>query len=199
MGVGVYVLSIGNYDTTKGTYTLDFYLILRRDAAAAPSDFSPLKFEFMNGRATSSPTPIFDQLTNGTREVWDPVQAALHSEPQFQDFPYDKQSLEILVEDTANPVGSLVYEPLTDVTALDDGAKVPGWRTDAWNLTIVEKEYKFGERYSRVRYEIIVYREGLSSTLKTLLPPSPSASSRRSASSCIPRRRSTASRWGRAC
>lgn len=48
---GVYIISLGNYEVSKGTYTMDFYLWFRWNASA--SNITPAKFEFMNGRANS--------------------------------------------------------------------------------------------------------------------------------------------------
>lgn len=169
VGVGLYVLSIGNYDVAKGTYTTDFYLILKWNSTQAPVGFTPERFEFMNGRATAKER-IFND-TSSNREVWYRIQAQLYAEPQFSDYPYDKQTLSILMEDTTRPRSELVYVPLQAESGLDSDARVPGWKSE--NVSFVEetKAYKFGEEYSRLHFSVRVYREGLSSSIKSFLPP----------------------------
>jgi hypothetical protein len=100
INVGLLVINFGNYDANKGTYVLDFYLFFKWDPAAAPANFTPATFEFMNGRA-SAKDKIFDETnaTTGMRELWYRVQANLYSEPSFDDFPFDTQHVRILFED----------------------------------------------------------------------------------------------------
>ncbi|MCZ7362248.1 MAG: hypothetical protein O8C58_02750, partial [Candidatus Methanoperedens sp.] len=79
METGIYVISLGNYEFNKGTYTMDFYLWFRWNAS---SNLTTAKFEFMNGRANSKEL-ISDETDPGTnnREMWYRVQASLYSDP----------------------------------------------------------------------------------------------------------------------
>lgn len=170
--VGVLAINFGNYDPNKGTYLLDFYLWFVWDVAAAPANFTPEKFEFMNGRATAK-DKIFDATndTTGDREVWYRVQANLYSDPRFADYPYDTQTLEIVLEDAVNPSTALVYVPIEDGTGLDESFRVAGWRVEGVEVTTAPKEYRFGETYDRYRFTITVSREPVSTSLKAFLPP----------------------------
>ena len=172
VGAGVYVLSLGNYDVNKGTYTLDLYLVLSWDPATAPANFTPEKFEFMNGRAAAK-EKLFDEVnaTTGERELWYRVQANLYSAPQFDDFPFDRQSVRIEFEDSIYTTEDLVYVPREDVSALDEGFHAAGWRTGEHALQVVEKDYAFGETYSRVQMSVELSRERFSTAIKSLLPP----------------------------
>lgn len=169
---GVYVLSLGNYDVNRGTYTVDFYLFFRWDPDAAPTGFSPEKFEFMNGRAGAK-EKIFDALDpqTGERELWYRVQANLYSEPRFDNYPYDTQTVRIVFEDSVYTTDDLVYVPMVDVSGLDDGFSAAGWRVGEPELTVVDKDYRFEETYSRVALDIELSRERFSTTIKSLLPP----------------------------
>ena len=169
--VGLLVINFGNYDANKGTYLLDFYLFFHWDPAGAPANFTPAGFEFMNGRA-SAKDKIFDATDEeGRRELWYRVQANLYSEPQFESFPFDTQTVEILFEDSVYTTAELVYVPLADESGLDDGFRAAGWRVHEPVFEVVEKDYKFEETYSRARFSIDLSRERFSTAIKSLLPP----------------------------
>lgn len=169
--VGLLVINFGNYDANKGTYLLDFYLFFRWDPAAAPANFTPATFEFMNGRA-SAKDKIFDDVTpEGKRELWYRVQANLYSEPQFGDFPFDTQRVQIVFEDAIHTTSDLVYVTLDEESGLDEGFVAAGWRVGDPIFEINEKGYKFDETYSRAQFTIELSRERFSTAIKTLLPP----------------------------
>ncbi|MEM4729722.1 MAG: hypothetical protein QXH42_08215 [Thermoplasmata archaeon] len=170
--VGIYVLSFGNHDTNKGTFTLDFYLWFIYNESAAEPNFTVAGFEFMNGRAGSK-EKIFDSINSdtGMREVWYRIQASLYYKPTFRDYPFDRQEFSVLVEDTARPLERLVYRPLADRSGWDPGAEIPGWRVDSVTYTSSVHSYPWGERYSRFAMSVVISREPLSTGIKSILPP----------------------------
>ncbi len=54
---GIYAISIGNFEFTKGTYVIDFYLVFKW----TNQSLSPTSFELMNGRAVSK-EKIYEEL-----------------------------------------------------------------------------------------------------------------------------------------
>jgi hypothetical protein len=172
VNVGLYIISFGNYDANKGTYTMDFYIWFRWNASAAPAGFTVEKFEFMDGRAGSKDR-ISDDYTNatGVREIWYRVQASLYSDPEFKEFPFDHQTLKLEFEDANLSSSRLVYDPLIDESGIDPQVKVAGWHLDSTDFRVCEKQYKWGERYSRATFELKISREPTSTAIKTLLPP----------------------------
>ena len=168
--VQVYVINLGNYDTTKGTYTVDFYLVLSWDAAAG-GNVTPLRYEFMNGRATSTDRLSDETDENGTRTVQWRVQANLYAEPQFAEYPYDTQRIDVLFEDALHGTDELVYRVDLEGSGLDDNVRIAGWRVQGWSFTEAPKQYPPDEEFSRARFTVIVEREPLSTTIKSFLPP----------------------------
>jgi hypothetical protein len=165
----LHLISVGSYDTAKGTYLMDFYLHLRWDAAHAPANFTPDRFEFMNGRAASRELLSNDLGADGFRDLWFRVQASLYSAPQFASYPFDEQALTIVLEDTVHPDTELAYVP-GDAT-LDEEAGLSGWKESGFEPTVATKSYPFGESYSRLQYTLTLKREPVSSALRTFLPP----------------------------
>ncbi|HWG90312.1 MAG TPA: hypothetical protein VNZ52_05615 [Candidatus Thermoplasmatota archaeon] len=170
--VGLLVINFGNYDANRGTYTIDFYLWFVWNATAAPEGFTPEKFEFMNGRATARDR-LFDETnaTTGMRELWYRIQANLYSEPQFSDYPYDTQTIEILFEDSVNEAGALRYVPLRERSGLDERFRVAGWQVGDVEIGTLNHTYTFEETYDRYRFAVSLSREATSTTLKAFLPP----------------------------
>lgn len=168
--VQAYVLNVGNYDTTKGTYTVDLYLVFSWDATAA-GNVTPLKYEFMNGRATSTDRLSDETDENGTRTVTWRVQANLYAEPQFADYPYDTQRIEVLFEDAVHGRHEVVYRVDMEGSGLDEAVRIAGWRIQGWSFTEAPKQYPPDEEFSRARFTVVVEREPLSTTIKSFLPP----------------------------
>lgn len=168
--VDVYVLNVGAYDATKGTYLLDFYLTFWYDTNLAPTNFSAGRYEFMNGRATSTDKLSDEVDADGIRTIEYRVQANLYSDPKFANYPYDTQTLEVIFENALHGTDELVFVDSGE-SQLDAQAHVAGWRVKAANLTIETKDYPPDEQFSRAKFALVVEREAFSSTIKSFLPP----------------------------
>ena len=172
--VGIYLISFGNYDANKGTYTLDFYMWFRYTiTTSTPKDFTIAKFEFMNGRAGSQ-SMISSTNTNGSVEIWYRIQANLYSSPDFKMYPYDKQKIVLQMEDANLDTSALVYNALASESAIDPALKIAGWNIDKWSFTTTTQQYHMAgtdSEYSRLVFQINISRAPTSTTIKTLLPP----------------------------
>lgn len=168
--VGLYLINFGNYDVSKGTYVMDFYLWFSWDTNASGPSFTPTTFEFMNGRPTSKEQLSDETAPDGQRTIWFRIQASLTSEPRFRNFPFDEQVLQVQFEDTAKTVSTLQYRPLLDDSGLDPAVRVSGWRIEGWSMTTRDVDYPWGETYHRTVFEIRVVREPTTTAIKTLLP-----------------------------
>jgi hypothetical protein len=166
INVGIYVISIGNFEFTKGTYVLDFYLMFQWEN----QNISPMGFEFMNGRATSK-EKIYDVRTNSTSEVWYRVQANLFINPEFHSYPFDSQDLKIIIEDSTYNISTVTYTPMTDVLGVDQQFRIAGWKIQSYNTNISNHEYPWGEEYSQLTYTIKLERDAGLTAAKLLLPP----------------------------
>lgn len=168
--VDVYVLNVGSYDATKGTYLMDFYLTFSYDTAVAPANFSVTRFEFMNGRASSTDKLLDEVDADGVRTIEYRIQANLYSDPKFANYPYDTQTLEVVFENAVHGVDELVFAGSGE-SLLDEQARVAGWRIKTAELSIESKAYPPDEMFSRAKFALVVEREAFSSTIKSFLPP----------------------------
>jgi hypothetical protein len=166
INTGVYAISIGNFEFTKGTYVIDFYVMFRWDN----QNISPSGFEFMNGRPVSK-DKIYDVTSNGTTEVWYRVQANLFITPEFENYPFDTQDLKIIIEDSKFNTSVINYIPMGEVTGVDDEFSIAGWDVKSYNTEITEHAYPWGETYSQLVYTIKLARSTGPTAAKLLLPP----------------------------
>ena len=174
VNVGMYLISFGNYDANKGTYTLDFYMWFKYETTnATPKDFTIAKFEFMNGRAGAKDL-ISSSKDNNSYEIWYRIQANLYASPDFKMYPYDKQKIVFMMEDANLDTTSLNYNALATESAIDPALKIAGWNIDKWSFTTTTQTYNMAggsSDYSRLVFRIDISRAPTSTTIKTLLPP----------------------------
>lgn len=164
--VGIYVISIGNFEFSKGTYLVDFYLVFRW----SNQNISPSNFEFMNGRAVSK-EKIYESINEDYNEIWYRIQASLFTTPEFKDYPFDTQSLKIILEDSQNNISTLSYSPLEEVIDVSKDFSLSGWKIESFDLSVDKYDYKWGEEYSRAIFTIKLVREAGPNVVKILLPP----------------------------
>jgi hypothetical protein len=166
MGTGVYLLSIGNFDLSKGTFVADFYLVFKW----SDQNISPASFEFINGRAVSK-EKIYESIGNGSCEVWYRIQANLYMSPVFTNYPFDEQTIPIIIEDSKNNNSVISYTALTDFSGIDSSISVPGWKVENGEVYTEIMKYPWGEDYSRFVFTVKLARDAGATAGKLLLPP----------------------------
>ncbi len=166
VAIGVYAISIGNFEFNKGTYVIDFYVTLNWDN----KNVTPTGFEFMNGRPTSK-EKIYDVTDEGHSEVWYRVQANLFITPEFSNYPFDTQDLKIIIEDAKFNTSFFYYEPMPELCGVDEGFRIAGWNVESYSLEVNTHEYPWNETYSQLVFTIKLARATGPTAAKLLLPP----------------------------
>jgi len=159
--IGVYLLSVGKFDVSAGSYTADFYLTLRSD-----KNMGDVHIEYLNGRPSAvdkiDDTPTYKQYR---------VQANLMTALDLRHFPWDEHDLPIVIESSAWTNDQLVFVPDPSMTAIDPSVLFVGWRVTGFNGTATDHEYPtFKETYSQATFRIHIARLVFASSLKTFLP-----------------------------
>lgn len=169
--ITIALVSFGNYDATTGTYTLDFYLVLAWDPAAAPGNFTAAGFEMANGRATSRDLQLNEtDPATGERRLWYRIQADLYSDPRYEWYPFDEQTIEVRIEDKVHTAADLVY--VAGNGTLEGQFEPAGWQVKGTRFTVRDNDYSFeDEPYSQARFVVTVQRTVLSGVLKVIVPP----------------------------
>jgi hypothetical protein len=161
VGVGVYVLNLGKFDITAGSFTADFYLSFKCENACPPDNF-----EFINGRAAS-----IDKIIDGPNEKFYRIQANLNSQIDLRSFPFDSQKMQIILEDKKSASETLRYAPLKEESGIDESISFSGWDIGGWDAEVKDHRYGiYNETYSQYVFSVNISRIFLSSFLKTFLP-----------------------------
>ena len=158
--VGLYILNLGKFDVSSGAFTADFYLSMNC------KDNCSTDFEFVNGRATS-----IDKIIDEPNEKFYRIQANLNSPVNLQRFPFDKQKMQIILEDKRNTIDDVIYVPLKEESGIDESIAFTGWDIDGWEAESKEHYYGvYNETYSQYIFTVDISRIASNSFFKTFLP-----------------------------
>ncbi len=161
VSVSTYVLNIGKFEVSTGSYTIDFYLGMK-----CSSNCSPERFEFMNGRATS-----IDKLIDTPTEKFYRIQASLSQNIDLKQYPFDSHLLTIVIEDKANTIDEIAYTKNDEESGVDPAVILVGWDLGNWSSSVSSHYYApYGETYSRYTFGIEIRRVATTSIIKSFLP-----------------------------
>ena len=163
VNVSVVLLGIRDFDPRNGSFIADFYLDLYCDEGQT---CNPHNFELTNGSV------IFKEDLSSSEEYTSyRVQARLYSNLDFRNYPFDRQSLTIQMEDKLLPREEIVYKIAEEVTVVDEQVQVPGWEIVTHQAQVDEHYYPTWDQvYSRYRFSLVLQRPVLSSLVKGLMP-----------------------------
>lgn len=168
--VGAYINDIQELDFKTNSYAIDLYVWFRWKA----SDLDPSKtMEFMNRYASDA--NIRDELYDKPQAMPDGslysiirYQGQFSTKFQLEKYPFDTQSLLVVMEDTVAGADAQVYVPdPEDAVTINPDITLPGFKIGKPEMRIVERPYptNFGDisapeatDYSRVILTIPVTR-----------------------------------------
>jgi hypothetical protein len=147
-------------------------------------DVDPLStLEFANsveewGLMVTNLTEEPQTLANGQHLMMMRVQGRFFQPFDLSNYPLDKQSLQITVEDTLNDNTKIVYVPDTAESMNDSRFKVPGWTVDGVSASVMNHDYvsNLGDttaassNYSALTFDIGIHRAQNLFWWKLLLP-----------------------------
>jgi hypothetical protein len=159
--VGLYLINLGKFDISTGSFTADFYLSLKCNGTCPSTNF-----EFMNGRAAS-----FDKIVDKPDEKFYRIQANLNSPINLKKFPFDDQKMQIILEDKDLTTEELIYVPDLEQSGLDESIFITGWYIENWTAETKTHYYPvYDETYSQYVFTIPISRVIINSFFKTFLP-----------------------------
>ncbi|RQW77974.1 MAG: hypothetical protein EHM14_13145 [Methanothrix sp.] len=159
--MSVYVLNIGNLDVETGSYTIDFYLIMKSD-----KPYSIDSLEFMNGYITK-----LDNESSDPHEKIYRIRTQLFTNVDLQNYPFDEHKLSIEIEDETNTTGSLIYIFDEKNSGIDPDVTMVGWQSEGFSGGQIIHQYpNFNGTFSRFFFDINIRRAKVASTVKLFLP-----------------------------
>ncbi|MEK7745759.1 MAG: hypothetical protein AAB576_03770 [Elusimicrobiota bacterium] len=179
--VGAYIQDIQHLDLKSHSYYADLYLWFRwRDAALNPA----ASFEFLNPyeswglmRAQDYEKPLL--LPNGEYYQVVRAQGWFSRKLPLYDYPLDRQTLVVELEDSGRAAQDLVFIPDRRPIALNPSLQLPGFLIGSPALVVEAYTYPtdFGDPreaprtvFSRVRVELPIARPMFPYAVKLILP-----------------------------
>lgn len=163
--VGVYILSLGNLDTTSGQYTIDFFLNFTCETP--PCD--PTQFDIMNATTKADPDDQTSDAERGSRFYYR-IRTSLQTDLDLRKFPFDDHELAIEFEDTNKADNKYVYIVDPTITGIDPNVYVAGWDLEPYieGTTKSHMYSVYSESYSRARFVVRISHPWFSSFMKGL-------------------------------
>jgi hypothetical protein len=181
--VGLFVLDLAKLDMKESEFYTDFYLWFKSPASGS-IDWNPGAIEFMNGTVESATPWASEPVDGGLRTYWvQRVKGRFRGRFNLHTYPFDRQNLPIILEDSEFSAGELLFEP--DPTQSADGQKwmeatleVPDWRKGGATFSTYIHEYNtdFGlgakaeARYSRFVFTMQLDRLFIPHLIKFVIP-----------------------------
>jgi hypothetical protein len=125
--VGIYLLSIGNLNTTTGTYDADFFLNFRCETQGC----DPSKFDVMNAAEVVTPEDQTSVDSAKEGKYFYRWRGSLQTNLDLRDFPFDRHTLTIELEDKNLNNQDLQYVIDDTMSGIDPQVIVAGWRLDS--------------------------------------------------------------------
>ena len=178
---GVYINDIHELDFRTHSYAVDFYVWFRW----RNKDINPAKtMEFMNRAAPDDHVreQLYEEpkvLPDGSFYAIVRNQGRFATKLKLENYPFDRQELVILFEDTENGAADQVYRADEKPVALSGDIVLPGFGLEAARMAIDAHQYptNFGdatvgeaEAYSRAAVSVAISRPMLALSIKTFLP-----------------------------
>lgn len=161
--VGIFVLSLYDFDMAEKSFTSDFWIWLNHDIDSISFENS---IEIPNAKEASF-SMYLDEPKGGGRWVTEKVHAEVKCDWDISNFPFDKQILSIQIEEADKDTSELIYVADVANSKIDDELKLKDWKitdfkvTDTarvYNTSYGDPELNEGSAYGQVRAEITLQR-----------------------------------------
>ncbi len=161
---GLYLINLGAFNIDDGTIDVDFYISFT--AAAGDVKLPDINFEIINGTEKGRYT-----ANDLSGEKIYRVKATILVPVNLRDFPFEKHSLKIILEDKVLSISKLKFKSDKIMSGLDEAVFIPGYNIVSWNVETNTHYYPaFKEDYSQFIYYLNIEKPILNAFLKTLMP-----------------------------
>lgn len=173
--VGLFITQLYDLDMPRRSFNATFWAwFLHNEEAYKPVD----TVEIVNAKTSTlrfpSVTPEYNipWQTGNSRVFWTQGKyaATLSQDFDVTKFPFDRQTLLIMIEDAQNDVDQTIFLADSDNSKIDKAVKIPGWQIESFNIqsghavydtTYGDPSLQGSSTYSRVTASIVVKRDGL--------------------------------------
>lgn len=164
---GLYVNQIHELNLKENYFVADVFVWFRWRGDAKPFE----SFSFIDGRVESKNEVEISKLPDGMNYACFRVVVRVTKFWDVRQYPLDKQTLTIMIEEDRDEEDTLVYEPDVENAGLDPHVRMPGFVTafEGQKVGLGEYHSNFGDtsiptgnvsRYARASVSITIAREG---------------------------------------
>lgn len=166
VSVGIYLMSINDFDSVKGVYSLEFYLYVFWN----PMFVGEPNFQILNAVEMKKEQVKVDHLDGG-EAAWYLVHAKLFTTPDLKHYPFDTIPLKVIIEDASHDVSEVNLVWNQAESGVDDMFSTTGWIEQEIRYESDEHSYPWGRNYSQISFTFVLERNSISSAVNILLPP----------------------------
>jgi hypothetical protein len=166
VNIGIYLLSLSNFDPLKGTYDLEFYVYMFWN----PQLTSEPNLQVINAIKVTNET-VSRTYNMGGEGVWIMYRASLFTTPDVKHYPFDTLALDVVLEDDAHDISNVTFLWTHQEQVLDSMFQTEGWNQKGMDFNTTEHSYPWGDTYSQAHFSLVLERKAISSTANILLPP----------------------------
>jgi len=164
---GIYITSIHDIDFKQQEYTVDFWLWLK---------YKNPDFDFIHNLEIPSAKSVDKYFTtvdttNGKFYLLMKLQCVMKDSWRITNFPFDKQTLRLSIENSQYDINSLVFKSDTLGQHYDPRFALRSWLIDSFHMTVGPKAYEtaFGDDsysvphsdYSSFKVRLSIHRDAI--------------------------------------
>lgn len=168
--VGIYITSLHDLDPIDGSFGADYWVW-----SVHPSGANPLEnLELYNAKEADADLDLKEE--RGDRE-WSQrkISAVVHHDWDLSNFPFDRQVLNIVLEEGAADTTTLMYSADTTNSGYNEDIRLEGWRITDFALeeravdyatTFGDPDISSGSSYARLVASVEIERESATGFFK---------------------------------
>lgn len=176
--IGFYPVAIYDLDQSSNTFYADAYVWMRWRGEIDPSatiEFTNMVEEWGKLQEPLSEEP--SELPDGSKYQQFRVEGRFVQPFSLADYPLDRHSLQIKVEDTTHGIQDLSYVIDDQSSGVSNTLEIPGWKLKGWRGETLKHDYgtNFGEieqpsSYSVANFSLVIERPLSFFIWKQMLP-----------------------------
>ena len=161
--IGTFVVNVAELDSSRGTFSADFWIWSISNPSDAFNLQSELEINYLDSKERFNASDYFKKtLPTGDTYQSEKIQGTFLHDYDLTSFPFDRQHLQIEIEDNSRDVNQIKYSD-DNTSGIDSHIAIDGWKIEKTSSVSEPHKYatNFGDptapsndAYSRVRITV---------------------------------------------